>query len=449
VNPGPVTIVIEKNDTDCFAVAKVYAPVGGTYWDLFVSCPPAGELPCGTYEHLIYATSPPVGAALELQNVPGATPSIRCLGIARGQRGLGGSPGTQGPTGPGGGSISLEPNAGLTNSGITYSTIYNTLVTETTKVPGEIGDQVQANLHPLTWLRGLTAGYFSQKNIVEVLDMILFPAVPFAYTPPSLSISPVAVAPTPTFPTNLVLISSTPYKYNFTLNYNDGNPNATASQYSWECRVNTGSFNLIGSVCDSSSTSVSSSGQFPSGITFSVSTPTTYTIRGTVSHQASAICNDTAGNPTPLPLENQAGIEASGTIGFSAIFPYYYGKVSCNCNSTNFNGTDVTTFGNQEIALANSPITVPGFNTSNLEKGFLATPQSLGNQTQIFFKQAKDLVTNIIYPINNLHTPSNPVLFGGSSFSVAGVTINGISHTYSVYLFQYGSATTADFLFTS
>jgi len=347
------------------------------------------------------------------------------------------------------GSIKLEPNAGLTNSGTTYATIYNTTVTETTNVPGTTISQTspENGLHPLTWLRGLTAGYFSQKNIVEVLDMILFPAVPFAYTAPSLSISS-----SPSLPSGIVLVNINQYTSDLTLTYNDGNPNATASQYSWLCSVNGGSsYNLIGSVCDSTSLIVTK----PS-INFPINSPIKYVIYGTVSHQASTIMPDTAGNPTPLPLANQAGICASGTIAFCSIFPYYYGRVDCNTNSANFDAGSISTTNTaiscrvSSCACNNLCIPAPGFNTTQCQKGFLAVPQSLGHQNQVFFNKAVDQCSNTTYPINNLHVPiTNQVLFGGSSFSVPGVVVNGVSHTYSVYLFQYGSLSIADFVFSN
>ena len=347
------------------------------------------------------------------------------------------------------GSISLEPNAGLTNSGTTYATIYNTTVTETTNVPGLTADSTPPPTigHPLTWLRGLTAGYFSQKNIVEVLDMILFPAVPFAYTAPFLQISSSLPLPSGT-----VLVNINQYTSDLTLTYNDGNPNATASQYSWLCSVNGGSsYNLIGSVCDSSSLSV-----IKPSINFPINSPIKYVVTGTVSHEASTICNDTAGNPTPLPLANQAGISvATNPISFCSIFPYYYGRVDCNTNSANFDAGSISTTNTaiscrvSSCAGNNLNIPAPAFNTTQCQKGFLAVPQSLGHQNQVFFNKAVDQSSNITYPINNLHVPiTNLVLFGGSSFSVPGVVVNGVSHTYSVYLFQYGSLSIANFIFS-
>ena len=350
------------------------------------------------------------------------------------------------------GSISLEPNAGLTNSGFTYATIYNTLVSETTNVPGLTSQSTPpvSGLHPLSWLRGLTAGYFSQKNIVEVLDMILFPAVPFTYTAPSLSISSSLPLPSGT-----ILVNNASLTSNLTLTYNDGNPlatDATASQYSWFCSVNgVPTYNLIGSVLDSTSTVVTKS-----SVNFPINSPIKYSIIGTVSHQASTICNDTAGNPTPLPTSNQASIKITPTpIAFCSIFPYYYGRVDCNTCAANFDAGSISSANTaiscmvSSCASNNLSIPAPGFNTTQCQKGFLAVPQSLGHQQQVFFNNAVDQSTNTNYPINNLHVPiTNLVLFGGSSFSVPGVVVNGISHTYSVYLFQYGSLSTANFVFS-
>jgi hypothetical protein len=335
----------------------------------------------------------------------------------------------------GGGSISLELNAGLTNSGTTYATIYNTTVPELTKVPSVRPDNTSASFS-LSWLIGLTAGYFRQKNIVEVLDMILFPAIPFAYTTPTLSITTQFVS--------LVLVNTNPATSNLTLFYNPGNTlglpgGATAIQYSWECSVNGGSYNTIG-VCATSSTSV-----LRPSVSFPISTPTTYQVRGTVSHQSSLIGNDSVGNPTPVPPLNQAGVKTSGTCpSFSAIFPYYFGTVSRFCNS--ILPSDITKGTRCTCQTANNLMV--SFNSTAEEKGFLATPKPntgilIGSQTVVTFGNWQDQVSLLSEAI-----PTPLGLFQTIS-TVPGVTVCGISQTYSVYLFSQGSATTAAFKFTT
>jgi len=338
--------------------------------------------------------------------------------------------------GGGSGSISIKLNAGLTNSGTTYATIYNTTVSESTCVPGQLKDAAPPPTigHPLTWLRGLTAGYFSQKNIVEVLDMILFPAIPFTYTAPTLTISN-------PFPNPLVLVNTTAICAPFLLTYGVGVTTTTASEYSWQCSVNSPSaFNIIG-VCATSSVSVLR----PLASTcFPISTPTTYCMRGTVSHSSSTIGYDTAGNPTPIPGSNLAGCKISNCVGFSSIFPYYFGTVSRFCET--ILPIDITKGTRCTCQTANN-LTV-SFNSTAEEKGFLATPKPntgtlIGSQTVVTFGNWTDQTSCLSEAI-----PTPLGLFQTIS-TVPGVTVCGISQTYSVYLFSQGSATTAAFKFTT
>jgi hypothetical protein len=334
--------------------------------------------------------------------------------------------------GGGGGSITLEPNAGLTNSGETYATIYNTTVNETTEVEGTYetpGD------HPLVWLRGLTAGYFRQKNIVEVLDMILFPAIPFAYTSPSLSISV-----TDPVPTQYRQVNSSFYQHDITLNYNPGITTATASQYSFFCSKITNTsgvanYVLIDAAIDSTATSV-----VKANVNFSASIPTWYSLCGTVSHIASTIGNDSAGNPTPLPASNQAGIKpTTSAVNFCFIFPYFYGTVSSS--ETSVTNTQIQN-SNDETALSQNNLIVD-FNTQNSgTKGFLAIPKSIGSQISVNY--VKHEATN-----NALNQGTIPGALFPAPFDVGSVNVNGILHTYSVYLFSKGSATDAPFKFTT
>jgi hypothetical protein len=345
------------------------------------------------------------------------------LGLA----GVGG--GSQGPTGPSGsGSIELKPNAGLTNSGPTYATIYNTLVTETTKVPGEIGDQLPASLHPLTWLRGLTAGYFSQKNIVEVLDMILFPTVPAQYDGPSacLSSSPIG---------GFIEVCNINYTItSLTLNYTQCDA-GLASEYSWLCRCNGGLYSEIADCVTSAASAVYGPH------TFQRSVPATHQFCGTVSHGAGTICNDSSGNQTPLPACVQANvISTNNSCSWTTIFPYFYGTVSSSETQFTMDSAKIQAVSNREVSCFGSSQTIDfGINAEDL-KGVLALPTSLGNQTQVLMKTSKDLQTNTEYKIpGDLWTYSQ----------VYPVNINGVNHTYSLYIFNYPSNNPNNFQITN
>ena len=83
------------------------------------------------------------------------------------------------------------------------------------------------------------------------------------------------------------------------------------------------------------------------------------------------------------------------------------------------------------------------FNSTAQTKGFLATPKSpgLGNQ---------NVPTFGFWCENNSNfgdIPEPESLFQ-TILTVPGVIVNGISQTYSVYLFSQGSQTTAAFKFT-
>jgi hypothetical protein len=85
------------------------------------------------------------------------------------------------------------------------------------------------------------------------------------------------------------------------------------------------------------------------------------------------------------------------------------------------------------------------FNTSNFEKGWVAFPTSIGSQifpTYITWQDTKVSFNGGVLPASGLYVvnPLNPQLFTQSV--VPNVQINGIAHTYSLYLFNYGSGQT-------
>ena len=121
------------------------------------------------------------------------------------------------------------------------------------------------------------------------------------------------------------------------------------------------------------------------------------------------------------------------------IFPYYSGKVSSGCNSTNFDATDVTAVGTCKCSILSNSGIFGQFCTGDLDKGFLAVPKSAGNQTTNTFTKAS--------------VGSNEYIIGGdlwgNPFDVGSVTVNGVNNTYSVYLFNYGSSSSSIFQFTT
>jgi hypothetical protein len=125
------------------------------------------------------------------------------------------------------------------------------------------------------------------------------------------------------------------------------------------------------------------------------------------------------------------------------IFPYFWGKFSCTCNFSNIDGNDITLL-NQEDLPANNLITVGPFNTTAEEKAALAVPKSLGNQTEVVFINARDLTTSTDYTIVPLGGDPTAIWNRGT---VSNVVVNGIGHTYSLYLFSKGSETTAQWRF--
>ena len=79
--------------------------------------------------------------------------------------------------GGGGGPINVAPNTALGYTGSTLYTIYNTLVADAVT-------SVEVGGSPA----GVPASTWKTKNLVEVLDAILFPDVPPTYTIPTISI---------------------------------------------------------------------------------------------------------------------------------------------------------------------------------------------------------------------------------------------------------------------
>ena len=330
--------------------------------------------------------------------------------------------------GGGGGSISLKSNAGLTNSGVTYATIYNTTVTATTLVPTNVPNSPGSSTltaNPLKWLVGLTAGYFGQKDLVQVLDMILFPTVPATYTQSSLVLNPPASA--------TCKVTASPVNTNMTLTYTK-NSAGTASGYTF----------LVDSSTVKVTTSNAAAESFSHGYTPSV--PKSYVFGGTVSHLEGPIFKDSAGNDS-LP-NIPAGSCTAATKTITYIFPYYYGKVPVAC--TSLIGADVTnnTYYDAEVcALPTSGISV-NFNAGTNKKGYLAIPEGISGNAlapSVTYTEWVDQ-NNQVEPIPD---PINPTYLFDAPTPVYPVIVNGVSHTYSVYLFRYATITAGTWKFNT
>jgi hypothetical protein len=281
--------------------------------------------------------------------------------------------------------------------------------------------------NPLKWLVGLTAGYFSQLNLVQVLNMILFPPVPASYTSPSLSLS--------IDNGNLRAVGTT-FSVLLTLSYTRAS-SGTASFYTFKRTLPTVS-TLITLTNSSISTNSFTTGTVSQ--TIYTSTPTLYTYTGTASHLGGVQLYDTYGNPTPIPSAVQQVDNMSPsptTVSVRTIFPYYVGKVGQTTTTASFAASDVTTYGTPYVAQSNVALSNINFNTNNVEKGFLAIPTAAGDQTVVTYTAWVD---NVV-PSNNGYIPGGAgSLFIGSPFNVSGVVVNGISHTYTIYLFDYPSS---------
>jgi hypothetical protein len=260
--------------------------------------------------------------------------------------------------------------------------------------------------------------------------MILFPPVPYIYTPPVLTLSELNNNPI----AEVGLTFSRLYTLTFTKN-----DAGTASSYTFLQQSIAFSFSSTQSLTTTASQ------------IYYTSTPTNYTIQGTMSHQAGPILNDSYGNPSPnsIPANNNL---SSNTLTQRTIFPYFYGRVyksvgvpgSLGPGETGFTFSDIfsptnpATSSRVSLLLSNSqniPFNTggPGITTGDY-KGFLAVPKTSGSQTEVVYDQ-------YVEPGNELNSgiiPDSGGLF--SLFTLNGVNINGILQNYSIYLFNYGSS---------
>jgi hypothetical protein len=324
---------------------------------------------------------------------------------------ISGSGGSQG----GSASILLKPNAGLTNSGPTYSTIYNTTVADLTTVTGSFA--AYNGQHPFTWMRGMTAGFLKEKSLVEIFNLIFFPTVPFIYTQPTSLISP-----------SLTLyrsVSNVSQSVGLTLTYARGNA-GTASGYTF--LLNGVGINQQPSTLDSVSHTH----------TFTSTVPSIFNFTGTVSYIAGNVCLDSSNQPQ-LP-SIPAGIEPpNNTVSTCTIFPWIYGSVSNSINLTTFSGSCVDACKQACCLGISTPGLTVSFNAILGRKSYLAIPQSAGSQnTQQVFN---------FYCQTNNQGNNSPIPGSLWTYSTYQVNICGVNHTYSVYLFNYESPTDGPFMF--
>ena len=284
-------------------------------------------------------------------------------------------------------------------------------------VPASYGSSTTVP-NPLTWLVGLTAGYFSNLNIVQVLNMILFPPVPASYTPPTLTLS------IDDSSLRAVGFTFTPV---LTLAYTK-NDSGTASGYAFNRTTPSPAIAPLYSTISTANSATTSQNLY-------TTQPTTFTWTGTNSHISGDQKFDTYGNPTPIPPAVGAVnsmVSSPSSVSVQTIWPYFVGTVSQTF--TNISASDVTTYGTAFLAQSSGNISV-NFGTLATEKGFLAIPQSQGSQTTATYLSWIDSVnTN-----NKENIPGT--LFNGSPFIVSNVSYNGLFHTYSVYFFTYSTAT--------
>ena len=289
-----------------------------------------------------------------------------------------------------------------------------------TTVPASYGSSTTVP-NPLTWLVGLTAGYFSNLNIVQVLNMVLFPPVPASYEGPTLGLSILIVEGGGTL--RAVGLTFTPV---LTLIY-DANESGTASGYTFNRTSPSPALPSLYTTVTTADTATTSQ-------TLYTTEPTLFTWNGTNSHLGGEQKFDSYGNPTPIPASVQANDNMASSppsVSVQTIWPYFYGKV--NQTETTISAAQVIT-GTEVLAQSNANLTI-NFGTLATEKGFFAIPLSDGNQTTLTYQSWIDTInTN-----NKENIPGS--LFSGSPFTVNNVSYNGLTHDYDVYLFTYPTAT--------
>ena len=266
------------------------------------------------------------------------------------------------------------------------------------------------------------------------MNMILFPPVPAIYASPQLSIS----GTTPT-----VEVGLTFSRADFELTYSQGDAGSNI-QYSF-------AHDYGGSLVVFETFTTTNSTQKATKFDYYSSEPISFIIQGTNSHLGGGQKFDSYGKASGNPID--AGTLTSTTLQQCTVFPYFYGKVPNSVDETNGNWvgwiTGCTSFPAgpsyqrvRESKVAGNPVQF-SFNTTTLEKGWAALPFSAGKQSLLQYKTWYDTLQK---DINTEPLPGNPLWSnapGSTSLftqsTVASVNINGILHTYTLYLFTYGT----------
>ena len=315
-------------------------------------------------------------------------------------------------------------------------------LTVSNKVPAFYGAQTVVD-NPLVWLVGLTASYFQNLNIVQVLNMILFPPVPYVYSSPSLSISG----------DNTLREVGITFSVEYQLNYTQGDAGLN-SAYTFIS-------NFSGSYASFESFTTPNPSQKSTPKDWYTSIPKSFGICGTNSHLAGTQGKDSYGNFSGQAIP--AGSLNTTAINQCTFFPFFYGR-ACGVTPSNVNeqcanwnqwiisgSPSIGLCTNRSTIVAGDPVTLY-FNTDDTQKGWVAFPQSLGSQKTPTYLEWQDT----IQPINKnvlpgspeyVNTTKSPALFTQSI--VPNVNINGILHTYSLYLFNYGTEVTNPIEFCS
>jgi len=293
--------------------------------------------------------------------------------------------------------------------------------------------------NPLKWLVGLSASYFSQLNIVQVLNMILFPPVPASYTAPTLTLSLIDSS------TKLVGITFT---NTITLTYVK-NSSGTASGYTFN-RTSPTIINAFYTVATNSLV-------VATGLSHFTTTPTTFIYSGTNSHVSGNQLYDTYGNPTPIPAAVGAVssmIPTPPTVQVKSIFPIFYGKVTGSSKNINtMTAADIAagfmlfssgTYPNGVPTEASGSIQI-NFNTNSSEKGWFAVPVAAGSQTVQTYESWEDSSNSS--NVGDIPGGGDTSLFFQSPVLVTNVPVHPwLTHNYNLYMFYYNSSATVPFI---
>jgi hypothetical protein len=271
---------------------------------------------------------------------------------SQGDVGYTGSQGDIGYTGSAGGSLTAEPNVGLEINSGTITTVYNTLISDDVQSIAVGGATAQP------------ASTWKSKNIVEVLDTILFPDVAPTYTVPTISISGSQsgikeIGSTLSQSLTLIAVENDAGVFtgltitrSGTSIANSANPTGTtttsiASQFGYT-DPNNPNYSYTLSATDSvtvvnGSTSWSGTGTYSAGLPKQNNKGVTDTRTATV-------------RSTSAP-QSASSISAS-TITVTGIYPYFWGKSSTQPSASSIAAAILAGTTNKVLTAANGTVTV-------------------------------------------------------------------------------------------